>query len=70
MTGITFVLAPVDQKPGPSNPYAPSIDRINPGKGYTKENCRVIVMALNAAMGCWGEKITRDVMERWFNATG
>ena len=37
------------------NPRAPSIDRKNPSKGYTKKNCRVIVIHANVAMGVWME---------------
>ena len=33
------------------NPYAPSLDRIDSQKGYTKENCRVILSAVNDALG-------------------
>ncbi len=31
-------------------PYLPSIDRINPGGSYTKENCRLICAYLNQAL--------------------
>ncbi len=49
MTGITYVLS----KGLGSNvrlPYAPSIDRIDPSRGYTKENCRMV---------CWWYNITK-----------
>ena len=36
------------------NPFAPSIDRIDPKKGYTKDNCRIILVCLNLALGQWG----------------
>lgn len=35
ITGIPFVIIP-----GKCNPYHPSVDRINPTKGYVIENCR------------------------------
>lgn len=38
-------------------PFAPSVDRINPSVGYTKENCRLIIFALNAMISDWGEEI-------------
>lgn len=31
------------------NPWAPSIDRINPKGGYTQDNCRVVVWVFNEA---------------------
>ncbi|MBP7983233.1 MAG: hypothetical protein KAY97_00105 [Chromatiaceae bacterium] len=31
-------------------PYLPSIDRINPGGAYTKENCRLVCAYLNQAL--------------------
>ena len=38
------------------NPYGPSIDRIDPQKGYTKNNCRIILICINFAIGQWGIK--------------
>lgn len=43
LTGIEFVL----NTPKRDN-CAPSIDQIEPGKGYTKDNCRFILWMLNA----------------------
>ena len=34
----------------------PSLDKKNPMDGYTKENTRVILFGLNAALGDWGEQ--------------
>jgi hypothetical protein len=48
MTGLPFD----SEKRGPNSP---SIDRINPRGGYTKDNCRMIVWALNRAMSNHGE---------------
>lgn len=31
--------------------FAPSLDRINPSKGYTKDNVKVVAWAYNAAKG-------------------
>jgi len=34
---------------------SPSLDRIDPAKGYIMVNVRVILHAMNAALGNWGE---------------
>ena len=34
---------------------SPSIDRIDNSKGYTMDNCRMVVWGWNAACGPWGE---------------
>ncbi|MBX5010836.1 hypothetical protein HJB67_12815 [Rhizobium lentis] len=36
------------------NAYAPSLDRVDNNKGYTKDNCRVVLAAVNYAMNEWG----------------
>lgn len=45
LTGISFVIG--DDR----SPLSPSIDRIIPGIGYVKGNCRFILWALNAFKG-------------------
>jgi hypothetical protein len=42
-TGIPFIL---DEETGV---WSPSIDRIDPAKGYTPDNCRLVIMAFNGA---------------------
>ena len=46
-------------------PFSPSVDRIDSSKGYTEDNCRVILWALNAAFGSWGEAVFRDISLAW-----
>jgi len=50
-TGITFVLNNKGQNIGNRNPYSPSIDKIDPTKGYTKDNCRIV---------CWWYNVTKQ----------
>lgn len=38
-------------------PFAPSIDRIDCSKPYTKENCRLVCVCVNAALSDWGDAI-------------
>jgi hypothetical protein len=34
--------------------WAPSLDRMDPRKGYTFDNCRLVCVAVNIAMNDWG----------------
>lgn len=45
------------------SPYAPSIDKINPKDGYTKNNCRVICFCVNMALSDWGEDVLYNMCE-------
>jgi hypothetical protein len=36
------------------HPFRPSLDQIEPGKGYTAENVRLVCVAANFAMNAWG----------------
>ena len=53
LTGIPFILEPME-KLGQVNPRAPSIDRIAPELGYTKENIRLITYHMNVALSEYG----------------
>jgi hypothetical protein len=39
------------------NPFAPSIDQIHAGRGYTPDNCRMVVAAINNGLGEWGDEV-------------
>ena len=49
LTGIKFDLTPHPEKN--HNPFAPSIDRIDSKKGYTKNNIRIVLWFVNCAVG-------------------
>lgn len=50
-TGIPF-----EYKKGGRGPFSPSVDRINPEKGYTNKNCRVVCCSFNFAKGTWTDE--------------
>jgi hypothetical protein len=52
LTGLPFQVSydkPAEKSGG--RPYSPSIDRINPLKGYTQDNCRFVLFAVNSFKG-------------------
>jgi len=53
-----------------ADPYAPSIDRIDSSKGYSPDNCRMILWALNAAFSHWGESAFRNIVLAWLSDCG
>jgi hypothetical protein len=55
MTGIPFVAE--TYRGADRKPFIPSIDRINPKLPYTKENCRIVCLAVNIGMNQWGERL-------------
>ena len=55
LTGIEF-FAQIDNAAS-IDPCTPSIDRIEPQKGYLKSNVRVIIYAMNAMLLDWGEDV-------------
>lgn len=63
LTGIPFYLPNSSQSS--KNPFAPSIDRINCTKGYTKSNVRLVVFAVNAMLMDWGEPVFKKVAEAY-----
>jgi hypothetical protein len=48
-----------------NTPFAPSVDRINSAGGYTEDNCRLVLFAVNAALGDWGEAVALDIIQAW-----
>lgn len=44
LTGLSFDMSVRTRRP---QLRTPSIDRIEPGKGYTKDNCRIVLFGVN-----------------------
>jgi len=66
LTGIEFEY--ITDAGGPS-PLACSLDKIDPEKGYTKENCRFILFCLNAFKGRHlTDDALREIARRLLNA--
>jgi hypothetical protein len=54
MTGLQFTEKQVGKKAA-SHPYKPSLDRIDPHKPYTRDNCRLVLQAVNFALNGYGD---------------
>ena len=61
LTGLDFDFSP----PGKfkRNPYAPSIDRIDSLKGYTPDNSRVVLVAVNDCLNQYGEDTILPILQ-------
>lgn len=63
LTGMPFDM---DSKKSLSGGWAsPSIDRITPSKGYVYTNIRIVLKAVNAGLGDWGEGVYRKIAEAY-----
>ena len=55
LTGLPFVRAGSRLGSAP-HPQSPSLDRLDPNKGYTEENTRVISFFANVAKSSWPDE--------------
>lgn len=46
-----------------ANPFWPSIDKIDPKWGYTKENCRLVCFCVNMARSDWWDETLFNMAE-------
>lgn len=65
-SGMNFNHKPKGMPKG-GHPYAPSIDRKDCRKGYTQDNCRVILWAFNIGFAQWGEQQTIALWRDFFS---
>ena len=63
MSGIPFVIQ------NGRCAHGPSIDRIDPKKGYVYTNIRIVLDMMNVAMNAFGEETLRAVMTEWLKRT-
>ena len=55
LTGIEFNTERTEKRKTFYRPYGPSLDKIDPNGGYTKDNTRLVCTAINLAMNQFGE---------------
>jgi hypothetical protein len=58
LTGIPFL---TDEEGYRVRAYAPSLDRIDNAWGYTTDNVRIVVFAINLMLSDWGEEVFHRV---------
>jgi hypothetical protein len=54
------------EKAGTRHPFAPSLDRIDASRIYTLDNCRLVCLLINAALGDWGERSLYRVFDHFY----
>ena len=61
VSGIALAL-----EAAPGRAYnTPSLDRIDPSKGYVYGNVRIVAFAVNAMLGDWGEDVAMSIINQW-----
>lgn len=63
LTDAAFDLCPTSKFR--HNPFSPSIDRIDCSRGYTMDNCRVVLTAMNLALNAFGELIFEHIAQAY-----
>jgi len=61
VSGLPMRADDTPKKGSSRSPYRPSLDRINPQKGYVPGNVRLVLTLVNVALCDWGEKAFRQV---------
>lgn len=65
ITGLPFDTMATEQRWN-----SPSIDRRTAGGDYTRDNVRLVLHAVNAALGNWGESVFEQVIKHWRTTHG
>ena len=62
LTGLAFKDASVGEGQA-RQPFAPSLDRIDPSQSYSRRNCRLVLQAVNFALNAWGDDVFLPIAE-------
>lgn len=65
LSGVPFHFAPRTDGLRQHHPRSPSLDRRVACEGYTIKNVRMVVFAINGALGSWGDDEAAHIMEQW-----
>lgn len=68
LTGLPLDMTPSQR--GRQNPMAPSLDRRDSAKGYTRDNTRIVAWGINCALNDFGEGAFRRLAIAYLKATG
>lgn len=63
-------LTNIDMETGssiPRKPFTVSVDRIEPSRGYTKGNVRLVCLIVNVSLGDFGEEAFRQMAEAYLS---
>jgi hypothetical protein len=73
VTGIPFVIDAndcefvVEREVHTRSPFTPSIDKIDPTKGYTKDNCQVVVYMYNTCKNTFSDEAVKHFCRSFVN---
>jgi hypothetical protein len=75
VTGITLdirsgVVKTEKQNYSNRSPLSPSIDKIDPDKGYLKDNCRVVCWWYNLSKSIWSDSLVSGIINQWIENKG
>lgn len=67
LTNMVFRVAKQGADDETRRPFVPSIDRISSKGGYTKNNVRIVTVAVNMALFTWGDSVFDEVVISRYN---
>lgn len=70
LTGIPFYFEIDTRSKRGHMPFAPSLDRIKAGQGYTKANVRIVIYAINVMLFDWGPGVFERVVSGYRFTSG
>jgi hypothetical protein len=70
LTDIEFKLERNKNKERFYTPYAPSLDKIDSSKGYTRDNVRLVLVIVNLALNRFGDKVFEEISTAFLKKKG